>query len=488
MIRRLLVIAALAAMAEAREFYVAPDGKRLASGSIDDPWDLATALGAPAEVKPGDVIWLRGGVHGNRNTIFSKLRGTAENPIVVRGYPGERATVDAGLAMEGESVWYWDFEITSSNTDRTDRASNAPDAIICRAPNTKIINLVIHDTRQGMGVWMEAPDTEIYGNLIYYNGFQGGDRAHGHGIYFQNKDGVKLISDNIVFDQFYAGIHGYGTNAAYVNNVTIDGNIVFSNGQVSARQQFVDQIVLWPGNPMENIVVKDNLTYQPPKAIGYSRIGTPDSAQHRNLSATGNYFIGGYIAVMMSQWSQAEFRNNTVYSDDGYVTWLEYSAGQKTSDYSWDENRYFGKSFLAVKGPGDDKLRLHDWNGWRAATAVDASSSYQAGKPAGEWTFLRPNKYDANRAHIAIYNWNARAEVGVDLSAALNAGDTFEIRDAMNYYGAPVASGTYAGGSVSIPMTGLTPAEPVGMLPTAPRHTAPEFGAFILIRTGRAAE
>ena len=59
------------------------------------------------------------------------------------------------------------------------------------APGTKLINLVIHDTRQGIGIWQEALDSEAYGNLIYYNGFQASDRGHGHGIYVQNDEGNK---------------------------------------------------------------------------------------------------------------------------------------------------------------------------------------------------------------------------------------------------------------------------------------------------------
>ncbi|MEZ5365665.1 MAG: hypothetical protein R2748_25885 [Bryobacterales bacterium] len=55
-----------------------------------------------------------------------------------------------------------------------------------------------------------APDSEIYGNHIYYNGWKGPNRTHGHGIYSQNNTGAKLLAENIVHDQFADGVHLYG--------------------------------------------------------------------------------------------------------------------------------------------------------------------------------------------------------------------------------------------------------------------------------------
>ncbi|HKC24553.1 MAG TPA: dockerin type I domain-containing protein, partial [Thermoanaerobaculia bacterium] len=53
------------------------------------------------------------------------------------------------------------------------------------------------------------------------------------------------------------------------------------------------------------------------------------------------------------------------------------------------------------------------------------------------------------------------------------------------FYGAPVLSGTYQGGSVSFPMTGLAPAAPAGM--AAPAPTGPEFNVFVVLKRAGAA-
>ena len=112
----------------AGEFYVAPSGQPGGDGSLSRPWDLQSALNQPATVKPGDIIWLRGGIY--HGTYTSALTGTASAPIVVRQYPGERATIDGAdpserpiLVVNGSYAWYWGFEVMSSATTRVSTQS-----------------------------------------------------------------------------------------------------------------------------------------------------------------------------------------------------------------------------------------------------------------------------------------------------------------------------------------------------------------------------
>jgi hypothetical protein len=69
----------------------------------------------------------------------------------------------------------------------------------------------------------------------------------------------------------------------------------------------------------------------------------------------------------------------------------------------------------------------------------------------------------------------------VSLAGAIRRGARFEIRDAENFFGPALVTGTYTGAPVEIPMTGLVPARPNGDVPVAPKHSAPEFGAFVLL-------
>ena len=120
---------------------------------------------------------------------------------------------------------------------------------------------------------------------------------------------------------------------------------------------------------------------------------------------------------------------------------------------------------------------------WRAM-GFDASSVFSpcGTRPTGARVSVRPNAYDANRAHIIINNFAGSSTVAVDLSSVLTSGDSFEIRNAQDYFGTPIVSGTYAGGSITIPMAGLTVARPVGWTGAMIPSSAPAFGAFILIK------
>lgn len=100
---------------------------------------------------------------------------------------------------------------------------------------------------------------------------------------------------------------------------------------------------------------------------------------------------------------------------------------------------------------------------------------------------IKANIYDANRYHVIVNNPASSTNVVLNLSSALANGDTFELHNAQDYYGALVASGTY-NGPISINMTTLNVATPIAygtmsnVTPLSQMTSGPQFGAFILIR------
>jgi len=462
------------------QWYVAPNGRPDASGGANDPWDLATALRPPRTVQPGDTIWLRNGTYGDGATTFvSGITGNARNPIIVRQYPGERATINGCLTVNGAFTWYWGFEVTNLLPARVSTTAGSFGGlrtwgVLVNGPGTKFINLVVHDADSGFGFWSPAQNAEIYGCIIYYNGWQGPDRGHGHGIYTQNQYGLKHIGDNIIFDQFDLGIQAYGSSAASVRNYAVDGNIVFNNGSLSG--QLVDNILFGFSGSMSGIRLDSNYLYDTPTAnAGYSQIGWSYGGFNGDALLTGNYWIGGYYAVDLWNWQNLTYSNNTTYSASGSLVQLTASNGQTPGSYTFSTNTYYGSGLFAYNG------QVMKWADWKSATGLDADGQMKPGRPQGTWVFVRPNKYEQGRANIAIYNWPVTSTVAVDPSAVLAPGASFEIRDAEQFFGPPVVAGTYNGGTVNIPMANLTVAQPVGNVPVQPLHTAPEFGAFVLI-------
>ena len=430
-------------------FYVAPAGSAAGDGTPAHPWDLQTALNQPASVHPGDTIWLRGGVYAGRFT--SALNGTLDQPIVVRQVPGERATIDGGnsdgqaiLTINGSYTWFWGFEVMSSDPVRVSSQPGSWPTDLPRgdgidsgtgaSPGIRLINLVIHDTRQGVSAFSAWSDTEISGCLIYYNGWQSAaagavPTGHGHGIYTQNQFGSKRIVGNILFSGFGHGIHAYGSSSAFLDNFTIEGNTIFVSGTL--EDQNARNLLLGGSSVAVNPAVVGNLLYRSGADMPASDLDLGYAAGCLNATMTGNYIA-----------SNAYFVNCLPATFHG--------------------NAFVGRITGLTTGAGPD-------------------NSVAAGKPTGVRTFVRSNDYELGRANVTVYNWDLQDSVSVDLSGVLATGDEFEIRNAADFFGAPVVTGSYTGAPVAIPMTGLSVASPVGW--PAPRPTGPEFNAFVVLTT-----
>jgi hypothetical protein len=413
----------------ASDWYVAPDGTPDADGSRDRPWDLATALNHPGSVRPGDTIWLRGG--RSSGEFKPRLGGAEGSPIVVRQRPGEHAVVDGSFTItDSRDVWFWGFEVTRSRPAHA--APYADDAgwNVSKGANLKFINLVVQEhSRLGFGFWTPAIDGEINGCLIFNNGTTDDPRG-GHAIYVQNATGRKRVQDNIMFNQTGFGIHAY-TERGRVDNLDFEGNISFNNGATMGHSR--SNLTL-QGRP-KNCTVVGNFTYFPPEAFG--KQGVQFISKPSDSLIKDNYWIGGETALRVQLPTDVTIRGNT----------------------------FYGKT---------DGFAEEDF----------PDNSYLTARPAGVKTFVRPNKYEPGRAHVVIYNWDLRDEVVVDISGiGLKSEDRYEVRDVQDFSGKPVAGGVYRGQAVSIPMKGLTAAPPLGKFPKVPRHTAPEFGVFVVVPT-----
>ena len=76
------------------------------------------------------------------------------------------------------------------------------------------------------------------------------------------------------------------------------------------------------------------------------------------------------------------------------------------------------------------------------------------GKPGGNEVRILPNRYDANRAHVAILNWDKRPTAALDLSTFLEPGDRFRLMNPRDLFGKAVVEGTFDGKAVEVPVAG----------------------------------
>ncbi|MBX6331679.1 MAG: right-handed parallel beta-helix repeat-containing protein, partial [Gemmatimonadaceae bacterium] len=460
---------------EGRSWYVAPSGTSSGAGTVDAPWDLPTALaGARGAVQPGDTVWLRAGTYGP-GSFHATSSGTAAAPIIVRQYPGERATIDGNLVVDGQYTWFWGFELTSSTTSNTNL-----EAITSHCPGCRFINLVIHDVSgSGLGLWSEGPDQEAYGNILYNVGYYApGATQWAHGIYAQNQTGTKRLINNLLFDTFGYGLHVYGSDAAYLRNFTIDGNVVVNSGLGSGMDYQIGGTV-----PVENLTFTHNMSYlSPGRRSNTARIGYTWGPVNTDGTITDNYFVG---QVMVSHWKRVTFERNTVIDPVGAVITLELADGQGMTTGLWSSNNYLkhtdGVQFAVVDPSGEKGYSL---TGWQQATGLDHGSSLSSDTPvdAPQHIVVEPNQYEPGRANVIVYNWPRSASVSVDLSGVLDAGDRYEVRDAQNFFAPPVLSGTYSGDPIAIPMDARPAAPAIVPPPHPPPPTGPEFGVFVVLR------
>jgi hypothetical protein len=428
-------------------YYVSPTGTSAGDGSIDRPWDLPTALAnASSKVQPGDTVWLRGGTYHGTFRSSSKLKGTASAWVVVRQYPGERAILDANggtvsaLYVGGEYSVFWGFEFTNSDPKRemslTERRTNV---IANYANHTKYINLIIHDG--GVAFYNESPyyDVEMIGCVIYNNGFQRSDRGHGHAIYLRSNTGPVIARDNIMFNQYGYGVHIFtNPGEGQLNNIHLDGNVSFNNGTLSTNSASAN--ILFGGDDYSTGgVMTSNYTYNSPGVAGYNVKVGYGATKNGTIALTGNYFAGGATVIDFGYWSSLTATSNK-FMGTGQVIHL--------SDPALPISKFAGQT--------------------------------QASLPTSTKVVVRKVLPEVGRANVVVYNWGGDASVSVDLSGIMPTGASYEIRNVQDLFGAPVVSGTYGGGAVTLPIRAVQPPVPVGFSTSRSPSTGTVFSAYVV--------
>ena len=445
-------------------YYAAPSGSSTADGSYDRPWDLATAIaGGNGRIAAGDTVWMRAGTY--RGNFIANKGGQPGKPITFRQYPGERATIDGTLRVNAPDMWFWGFEIMRSTPN--DRLP----ALEARGARQKYINLVIHDAaQQGITFWDEAIDAVVYGCLVYNNGTH---ENLDHGTYVHNMSGTKLIKDNVFFNNLAYGIHVYaGPNDGMQRNVHVIGNVSFDNGTISRNYLAKGNIIIGDEAGDEGMRAQDNLLYFAGGEGENMRLGYT-ALNNRDVIATGNYVVGGRTALVMGQWSSATVQNNTLAGPSEMVSLLNPATG-----LSFAGNTYYRDANAAA---WRTTAGAQSFSAWRAVTGL-ASTDQATATTSTTKVFVKKNDYEGGRGTVVVYNFGHQSSVTVDISGlGLWNGARYEVRNVQDFYGTPVVSGTYNGGTITLPMTGVPAPTPIGRATGQAPRTGPNFDTFVIV-------
>src|SRR3984893_12177624 len=462
----------------AAAYYVSPSGSPTGDGSSGNPWDLQTALNKP--IPPGSTIWLAGGTY--RGQYTASLAGTGGARISVKPYAGARVTIDsydptnwgAGLTTltSCSFVDFWELEFMVSNLTRmNDELPNATTSNPANGGNNatndlghdlRYINPVCHDTSGGWGMNQDvAYNNETYGLISYYNGWFQIDRAHGHNLYMHNETGFKRAINSVLFDSYVEGLQIY-TASGFATGIIVDGITIFDSGMISAAQP---------------------LSASPPSTPS-TLLGTYGTTQN-TVAGSGNVAGTGV------------FNNVREYFRGTREVGSNYGYANGLYDLTLTNGYFAANGARESCGMGPNQVVAGHTNTVVGNTFIGRTSAYAgpninpAAFPANSYLdssvavppnriFVDPNSYVAGRANVTVYNWSNLPSVSVDLSSAgLAIGQTFTVKHVMDFYGAPVLSGTYTGAPISLPMTNLPIAAPVNAArPTGP---FPPFAVFVVL-------
>lgn len=476
------ILLLLSSSLTAKSFHVTVDGSATGTGDINDAWTLQAALNQPFSVQPGDSILIHEGIY--RGFFTSRLTGNASNPIIVTSFKRENVIIEgisdeeasSVLTIEGSFSHIQNLIIRSRNSNRvsTQSGSNPNDintsaGVIFFGHNNKLINCIIHDNvGSGIGFWSTAVDSEIYGCIIFYNGWVGPDRGHGHAIYSQNETGTKKISNNIIFSSAGEGIHIY-TEGGSIQGFDISSNILFNSGFLSGS--FDRSIIIGGFQPADRIEISNNCMYHDFDISGKSLLQLGYGTDNVNGSVSDNYMAGGSASLaVVRPWEELIVSGNSLINPTNCVS---LGSIEDYSGYSWDNNSYY----MGI-------LNGRSFSEWQNITGFDSNGSYFESLPDENKIFIYPNEYESRRAHIAIFNWEMLDTVEIDVSSFLAPGETFYLYDVENLQAGPFQEGKVQDSSISIEMNRSDFTGPYGNISSIVEHTGTDFGVFLVRGSG----
>jgi hypothetical protein len=467
----------------AADLYVSTNGTPSGPGTIEEPYDLRTALSGEVG-RAGDTFWVRGGnyVIGDLDT---KIQGSPGTPITFRPMPGQKVRVNGTISFFDSigHVILRDIELYGSDTNRVSAQAGVGirptdigiiPGISSYAPNVSFINLIVHD-HVGDGIYIShvASSNEVHGCVVSNNGWVAPENADGHALHVEGTNETTTISDNVAFNNAGAGMHIY-ENAIQrrLVGVTLERNVVFHAGALQNVREYRDWIVGVdpPAVNADDIVLSDNMGYYAPGSpLEQVQIGR--HGVNGTVTLLNNYFPQG---LWMNNWTTATVKGNIFAAQTNHLVSLDQTKVSLNAD--WDQNTY-------LRLPTADDFMMnsnsYDFPGWRNATGYDQTSTYRVGNLSGPKVFVRPNRYEPGRANIIVYNWDNRNSISVDVSSVVTPGAVYEVRNAQDLFAAPVLRGVFDGQPLELPMKGLSVAPPNGPLLTA-SPTGPIFNVFIL--------
>jgi len=392
---------ALANLSLGAEWHVATNGTPTAAGSRSSPWDIESALGGRQRIAPGDTLWLQ--------------RGTYKRPFENLGLGWPVRLVGRTNAPVHVRSW------------RGERVT-IDGGLSVQSPATYVwiwdLEILVSEPRSADPL----PPDPAYGNL---------NRPWG-GLNVASGEGCKFI--NLIVHDNAQGVSWWAGSTAS----ELHGCIIYDNGWTGTTRGHGHAIYTQNRRGVKAItdcILTGGFGYTL-HAYGSSRAFVDHYRVEGNFAyAGGTFLIGG------GQPSRGiRLLTNVFY---GVALQLGYSA--PTNVDCELRGNLFVNARLTINRFG----RVVEEDNWLLGALEP--------RPRGSRVVLRQNRYDPDRAHLAIFNWERAAALAVDVSSFLRPGDRFRVLLPTDVFGEPVRTGIARGDPLELP-------------------TPTEFTVYVLVR------
>ena len=283
----------------------------------------------------------------------------------------------------------------------------------CRFYNLKIYN----NPALGIGSWKHSAGTIIENCTIYNNGFVAKNgKGRGEGIYVQNKsDELRLIKNNIIFNNYYKGIEvwssGKRATLQVVKNITLEGNIVFNNGSPSGH--FYDNVIVASNdkngiNVAKNISLLNNVLYHNTTQNNGNIYGDASSltlgfiaqAPIENVIVDRNIIVGGYNALRILQAKSLRFTNNKIHTG---IIQVGPSVADYFADWTFNSNTIYSSLKKPFRVP---RVKDYSLDEWQSKFRLDSNSSLNKLSDFDLENVLQVTRHsqDKYKFNVALFN------------------------------------------------------------------------------------
>lgn len=462
-----------------RELYVSPAGG--GDGlAIERPMSLANLQG---EQQAGDRVWFLPGVYDGFTDTTIGAGGTAEAPVIWRGMG--RVIVDGGISLVPAYLATWNMEFT--DLENSSNTRNTRQLIFTNAAGAVFVNCIIHGAKKsksGLGLWSVGADHVLHGSIIYDAGQEYDGTNYNHGVYAQNDGdlhGQKIITANMFMGNLPLGgsfknFFGHGTSgSSRVTDMVVTDNI-FGKSGMQVGKQAAGEVPCYRNKIADNVFVG--------VAVELGVVAGWQGEFDDNWILQADVDTGPSPAIVV--WGEGEstylytggtkVRRNRIVLLAGttkFAVWglsTNISGGTAGTVGIRDEDEWDGNVFYEPAGDGA-KLRfpmtVPGFTGTKTGLSAWVAQTQLNGHPIGydanSIVLVSPNvamvwvrgTLEPGRAFVFIMAYGGESEVLVDLTEVLWAGQPFEVREPMDFWGGAVLSGVYEGGEILLPTRGL---------------------------------